>query len=73
MEVITLTPEETQRWIQLVTPVQQETIDAVNKQGLNGQELVSGLKVWLTNTTSSTSKGWPDEDIHGCGTYRQSF
>lgn len=44
MEVITLTPEETQRWIQLVTPVQQETIDAVNKQGLNGQELVSRVK-----------------------------
>ncbi len=44
MELITLTPEEAKLWIEKVTPVQQETIDAVNKLGLNGQELVAKVK-----------------------------
>lgn len=44
MEVITLSAEETQKWIGLVTPVQQETLDAINKTGLNGQEILSKVK-----------------------------
>lgn len=44
MELITLSPEETAKWIGLVTPVQQETIDAINKTGLNGQEVITKVK-----------------------------
>lgn len=44
MEVISLSAEETQKWIGLVTPVQQETLDAINKTGLNGQEIITKVK-----------------------------
>lgn len=44
MEVISLTPEETQKWMELVGPVQKETIAAIDKQGLKGQDLVNKVK-----------------------------
>lgn len=44
MEVINLSPEETGKWIGLVTPVQQETLEAINKTGLNGQEIITKVK-----------------------------
>lgn len=38
MEVIELSPQEAERWIQRVTPIQQEFVAALDKQGLNGKE-----------------------------------
>jgi len=44
MQVITLSDEEAKQWIDLVTPVQKDFIDAMSKQGLNGQEIIDKVK-----------------------------
>jgi TRAP-type C4-dicarboxylate transport system substrate-binding protein len=44
MEIITLSPEEADRWITLVEPVQQDFVSRMNKQGLNGQEILDKVK-----------------------------
>ena len=44
MEVIDLSDDEAQQWIDLVTPVQQDFIDAMTEQGLDGQEIIDQVK-----------------------------
>ncbi|HNX29340.1 MAG TPA: TRAP transporter substrate-binding protein [Syntrophomonadaceae bacterium] len=44
MEIITLTPEETDKWIKLVGPVQQDFVSRMDEQGLNGQEILDKVK-----------------------------
>ncbi len=44
MELITLTPAETQKWIDKVSPVQREFVDNLNQQGLNGQQILNRVK-----------------------------
>ncbi len=44
MEVITLDDAEAAQWIDLVTPVQQDFIDAMAAQNLDGQEIIDEVK-----------------------------
>jgi len=44
MQVINLSDEEIRQWIKLVTPVQQEYIEAMEKLGLNGKEILDTVK-----------------------------
>lgn len=44
MDIIKLTPEETEKWIKLVRPIQQEFADNMNKQGLEGQQILDKIK-----------------------------
>ncbi|MDD3894557.1 MAG: TRAP transporter substrate-binding protein [Syntrophomonadaceae bacterium] len=44
MQIITLAPEEADKWIELVTPVQQDFVSRLDKQGLNGQEILDKVK-----------------------------
>lgn len=44
MEIITLSPEEADKWIKLVNPVQQEFVTKMDKQGLKGQEILDKVK-----------------------------
>ncbi len=44
MEIISLPAAEADKWIQLVTPVQQEFISKMDKQGLKGQEILDKVK-----------------------------
>lgn len=40
MEVITLSKEEADKWINLVKPIQNEFVEKMNQQGLKGQEIL---------------------------------
>lgn len=40
MEVITLPEEEQEKWINLVKPIQDEFVRKINKQGVDGQEIL---------------------------------
>jgi len=40
MEVINLSPEEQAKWIDLVQPIQNEFVEKMDQQGLNGQEIL---------------------------------
>jgi TRAP-type C4-dicarboxylate transport system substrate-binding protein len=44
MEIITLSPEEADKWIQLVSPVQQDFVSRMDKQGFKGQEILDKVK-----------------------------
>lgn len=44
MEIITLAPEEADKWIQLVNPVQQDFVSRMDKQGFKGQEILDKVK-----------------------------
>lgn len=44
MEIITLSPQEADRWIKLVEPVQKEFVANMDKQGLKGQEILDQVK-----------------------------
>lgn len=44
MQVIELPEQEKQRWIQLVTPIQQSYVERINKMGLNGQKILDEVK-----------------------------
>lgn len=44
MQIITLPQAETERWIKLVNPVQQEFVSNMNKQGFKGQEILDQVK-----------------------------
>ena len=44
MEIITLSPAETEKWIELVEPVQQDFVQRMDKQGLNGQEILDKIE-----------------------------
>lgn len=44
MEVISLTPEEEEKWIKLVQPIQDEFVAKMNQQGLPGQKIVDTVK-----------------------------
>ncbi|MGE5398054.1 MAG: TRAP transporter substrate-binding protein [Chitinophagales bacterium] len=44
MEVINLSDQEKQEWIDRVTPVQQEYVQNLDKQGLNGQKTLDRIK-----------------------------
>ncbi len=44
MEVITLSDEEQDRWIELVEPIQDEFVAALAEKGLNGQEALDLVK-----------------------------
>jgi TRAP-type C4-dicarboxylate transport system substrate-binding protein len=44
MEVITLAPEESQRWINLVQPIQDDFVSRMNTQGYQGQEILETVK-----------------------------
>ncbi|NPV93269.1 MAG: TRAP transporter substrate-binding protein [Firmicutes bacterium] len=44
MEIITLSPEETERWIALTKPVQDEYVSSIDKKGLKGQEILDKVK-----------------------------
>lgn len=44
MEIITVPAVETERWIELVNPVQQEFVSNMNKRGLKGQEILDQVK-----------------------------
>ena len=57
MQVINLSDEEIRQWIKLVTPVQQEYIEAMEKLGLNGKEILDTVKLWPTSITPSINSG----------------
>jgi TRAP-type C4-dicarboxylate transport system substrate-binding protein len=44
MQVIELSPEESQRWIMLVEPIQKEYVNAMNAMQINGQQILDGVK-----------------------------
>lgn len=44
METIKLAPDETEKWIKLVEPIQQEFVAGMNKQGLEGQQILDKVK-----------------------------
>jgi len=44
MEIITLPPAETDKWVKLVNPVQQDFVTRMNDQGLKGQEILDKVK-----------------------------
>jgi len=44
MEVITLSDEEQNRWIELVEPIQDEFVANMDQKGLNGQEILDLVK-----------------------------
>jgi len=44
VQVINLTPEETEHWISRVKPIQDEFVNKLNQQGLNGQETLETVK-----------------------------
>lgn len=44
MEIITLSPEEADKWIKLVGPVQQDFVSRMDKQGFKGQEILNKVK-----------------------------
>lgn len=44
MKEIKLTGEETQQWIKLVTPVQDEFVAKMNEKGLQGQQIMDTVK-----------------------------
>jgi TRAP-type C4-dicarboxylate transport system substrate-binding protein len=44
MEIITLSPEETERWIKLVEPVQADYVSRMNKIGIDGQKILDRVK-----------------------------
>jgi TRAP-type transport system periplasmic protein len=44
LEVFTLSDEETEKWINLVTPMQEEYIQKLNEQNLEGQKAVDLVK-----------------------------
>lgn len=44
MQVINLSPEETQRWIALTKPVQDEYVANIDKKGLNGRQTLDTVK-----------------------------
>lgn len=44
IETIKLTPEETEKWIKLVQPIQQEFVANMDKQGLAGQQILDKVK-----------------------------
>jgi hypothetical protein len=44
MQVIDLTPAETELWINRVKPIQDEFVNNLNQQGLNGQEALDTVK-----------------------------
>ncbi len=43
-EVITLSPEEQARWIEIIEPLQQDFVDRMNELGLPGQEILDTVK-----------------------------
>lgn len=43
-EIITLTEQEQQIWMQLIEPIQDEYIDGIDKLGLPGQEILDSVK-----------------------------
>jgi len=44
MEIIKLAPDETEKWIQLIEPIQQEFVANMNKQGIEGQPILDKVK-----------------------------
>jgi len=44
IEVITLSDEEANRWIELVQPIQEQFVTKLNEKGLNGQETLDLVK-----------------------------
>lgn len=44
MQVINLSDAEVRQWIDLVTPVQQDFVEAMKKQNLDGQEIIDTVK-----------------------------
>ncbi|MCR4443298.1 MAG: TRAP transporter substrate-binding protein [Peptococcaceae bacterium] len=44
MELIELAPDEAERWIKLVLPIQDEFVANMNKQGLEGQKILDTVK-----------------------------
>ncbi|WP_313885499.1 TRAP transporter substrate-binding protein [Desulfallas sp. Bu1-1] len=44
MKVINLSDEETQRWIKLVEPIQEEFVAKMDAKGLNGREILNTVK-----------------------------
>jgi TRAP-type C4-dicarboxylate transport system substrate-binding protein len=44
MKVINLSPEEKERWIKLVEPIQNEYVTKINQQGLPGQATLDTVK-----------------------------
>ncbi|MDD4802069.1 MAG: TRAP transporter substrate-binding protein [Syntrophomonas sp.] len=44
MEIINLPQTEVERWINLVAPVQQDYVERMTKQGLNGQDILNLVK-----------------------------
>lgn len=44
MEVITLTGEEAERWITLVSPIQDEFVKNMKDRGIDGEEILSTVK-----------------------------
>ena len=44
MEIITLSPAETERWIKLVEPIQADYVTRMNKIGVDGQQILDRVK-----------------------------
>lgn len=44
MQIINLPQEETEKWMELVKPIQDEFIEAMNKQGFDGKNIMDTLK-----------------------------
>ncbi len=44
-EIITLTEQEQQLWMQLIEPIQHEYLDSMNKLGHPGQEILDSVKI----------------------------
>jgi TRAP-type C4-dicarboxylate transport system substrate-binding protein len=44
MEIFTLSEEETEKWISLLQPIQDEFVDKLEKQGLQGEDILNKVK-----------------------------
>ncbi len=44
MQVIELNPVESQRWIELVNPIQREYVNSMNAMQIDGQQILDGVK-----------------------------
>lgn len=44
MQEINLTKEETEKWIELIKPLQDEFVAGINKQGIDGQKILDTVK-----------------------------
>lgn len=44
MEILTLAPDETQKWVKLITPIQDDYVNRMKEKGLDGQKALDLVK-----------------------------